>query len=178
MRTVDFTGTVSEATMLTRDLVPKFMAMLGEYHPDAHSAIIDDMQEEFGIQYASLHECGAMCETDNYLQCVKHNEVWRSEAMSYILNEDIWDAMNEIAPAGYYFGSHPGDGCDYGYWRVECNNGCWHEWLRHKHSIDGWIYWCPLCHTIAEYNGHKQPCVQCGDEPVQDTRFCTFCDGR
>jgi|GEM_PF-3366675 len=39
-----------------------------------------------------------------------------SEERSMILNESIWDAMNDIAPEGTSFGSHPGDGSDYGFW--------------------------------------------------------------
>ena len=119
MRTVDFTGTVSEATMLSRDLVPKFMFILAQYHPDAYDTIMGEIQEEFGLQYADLHECNALCDCDEYLKCVSHSGIWESEAMSYILNETIWDAMQEIAPDGYYFGAHPGDGCDYGFWQCE-----------------------------------------------------------
>ena len=60
----------------------------------------------------------------------KDNSIWSciaefwdaekdSEDRTIIFNEDIWDAMNAIAPEGTYFGSHPGDGSDYGFWTYD-----------------------------------------------------------
>lgn len=42
-----------------------------------------------------------------------------AERLDAYLNEDIWDYLNGVAPKGYYFGAHPGDGSDYGFWKVE-----------------------------------------------------------
>ena len=37
---------------------------------------------------------------------------------SILLNEDVFDLMNEIAPEGSYFSAHEGDGSDFGFWEV------------------------------------------------------------
>lgn len=42
-----------------------------------------------------------------------------STERSFILWEDAFDYLDSIAPRGYYFGSHPGDGSNYGFWKIE-----------------------------------------------------------
>ena len=40
------------------------------------------------------------------------------EEQCYIM-QDIYERLNEIAPEGLEFGSHPNDGADYGFWSWE-----------------------------------------------------------
>lgn len=40
------------------------------------------------------------------------------ERAGYVI-ESLTDALNTFAPEGFYFGAHPGDGSDFGFWPVE-----------------------------------------------------------
>lgn len=33
--------------------------------------------------------------------------------------EMLLDTLNELAPEGYYFGAHPGNSSDFGFWEIE-----------------------------------------------------------
>jgi hypothetical protein len=33
--------------------------------------------------------------------------------------EEAFDLLNEASPEGYYFGTHPGDGSDFGFWQIQ-----------------------------------------------------------
>lgn len=101
-------GSVSHGTMVTEHLLEAFIPHLRDRGMDktTHDA-------EVALRYLKLAE--ASDSTIATMEAIDH--------ASYILNEDVWDAMNEIAPDELYFGANPGDGSDYGFWPV--------EWIEH-----------------------------------------------
>lgn len=94
-------SSISHATMRNEDLIPAFMAELGR------------LAEANGDQatLARLGELGEAISIDA--------DYFDSEESDYDLNEFLFDALNEYAPEGCYFGSHPGDGSDYGFWELD-----------------------------------------------------------
>ena len=88
-------GSVSGGTLRTDDLIDIFLDFLQLHdHP----------------YYLSLRE--------KYEEILTHEDT-REEYMEYLLNEDIFDAMQDLSQEGHYFGAHPGDGADFGYWEIE-----------------------------------------------------------
>lgn len=46
---------------------------------------------------------------------------WYTETAQQDL-EEAFSTLNELAPEGMYFGAHPGDGSDFGFWKEEEEN--------------------------------------------------------
>lgn len=85
-------GSVSSGTMRVEDLLPAFV-----------SAIPDDAVR-------------ATYEAE--LSTLDFEDGDQQEDMDYLLDR-LFDVLNEYVPEGHYFGSHPGDGADYGVWANE-----------------------------------------------------------
>jgi hypothetical protein len=92
-------GSVSSGTMRTDDLIPAFLDTVGSLDPDVENRI----KAEFAIG-----------DVDDYRTWVEEHPTDAQEML-----EELFDILGEYAPTGYYFGSHPGDGADYGYWQDE-----------------------------------------------------------
>lgn len=88
--------TVIRATHRTQDLIPAFLD------------VIKDTPEY--VQVLPNIPAYAMDDT--------RSEWWDSEEAVYLL-EELFDTINAYAPEGYYFGAHPGDGSDFGFWVEE-----------------------------------------------------------
>jgi hypothetical protein len=86
-------GSVSHGTMLTEDLLPCFLNVLKDMPGSAAT---------YDALIAEAEEC----------------EDYATEEAAEIVN-DLMDALNEYAPPYGYFGAHPGDGSDYGFWLDE-----------------------------------------------------------
>lgn len=97
--------TVSEATLRSQDLLPKMLDALKEVAPEAHQQLM-------------VPACGFAAVPAHALED-EDAEWWDSEECSWLLNETLFDALNEHAPEGYCFGSHEGDGACFGFWKIE-----------------------------------------------------------
>ena len=97
---------LSNATMRSEDLIPNFMNFLQSIKDDCEiQKEVDEIQKEVDSLRLEEHP--------GYGEYYKNEDL---EQASWILNEDIWDLLQEIAPEFTYFGSHEGDGACYGFW--------------------------------------------------------------
>lgn len=85
-------GTVISGTMRPEDLIPAFMAKLNELNAERAA--------ELAGQRTVLAQRGV----DSFVA-------------DHCYLDDLQDALADLAPEGWYFGSIEGDGADYGFWR-------------------------------------------------------------
>lgn len=93
-------ASISQGTLRTADLLSNFGVVVGGHSLTRYYKIMD-----------GFSEMGA-------------DETWEEladrcpEVAEEILEEFV-AALEEMAPEGCYFGAHPGDGADFGFWEVE-----------------------------------------------------------
>ncbi|HOR77232.1 MAG TPA: hypothetical protein PLG04_00315 [Anaerolineaceae bacterium] len=101
---------VSEATMREEDLIPAFISFLERARQDGVTLsrrTLSTIKEAKGLMNRYPDAFG--------------RRGWKGlsgeaqEEAGYIL-QDLFDALDEIAPSNCYFGAHPGDGADFGFW--------------------------------------------------------------
>lgn len=86
--------TVSWGTHRPDDLIPKFMAVLKEYGKEAYDKYVSENPE------------------------VEDWKMLDDETKGWVVDE-LFDLLDGIAPEDCYFGAHPDDGADFGFWQVD-----------------------------------------------------------
>jgi hypothetical protein len=101
----DYVGTqLSHATMRPEDLIPTFVEFLKSVELSC------DIEKE--VRYIQ-----AEVDTLELREVQGYGTYYvKPEDANWLLNEDIWDLLNDIAPRFTAFGSHEGDGSAYGFW--------------------------------------------------------------
>ena len=94
------TGTLIHGTLRVEDLVPAFLEALPA--PDRIR-----IKNEYSTALGTLALNPALLTESDW------------QDLDYLANEVLPDALDRIAPEGTYFGTHPGDGSDFGFWPVE-----------------------------------------------------------
>lgn len=97
-------GSISHGTHRNEDVLPRFMSALFKEDPEKAREIWNN----------NPNFLEALCD----LNCGIQNNWWESEEATQI-SEELFDVMDSYSPEGHYFGAHPGDGSDFGYWQNE-----------------------------------------------------------
>ena len=99
-------GSVISGTTNARDLIPAFMKeinALGGSMPSFADSPINDLMN-----------------TDSWLEAkADAAEAYLESEEAYWDLEELFDALDEMSPEFAFFGAHPDDGADYGFWPVE-----------------------------------------------------------
>lgn len=108
-------GSVSHGTLRAEDLIPTFLDTLGTL--GGSDAVSAACRSAVFPSHVNVPEGPA----PNYGYTWSDAE--SPETRAYLESDDaaddirqLVDALNELAPAYVYFGTHAGDGSDYGYW--------------------------------------------------------------
>lgn len=118
-------GSVSTGTMREEDLIPRFLEELQDQlnTRSLHNAPLYDNAEE---QQAAVREYERVTEVMADIESRLYDDdgdVREGYFESGEASLDLWETLSteleQFSPPYCYFGSHPGDGCDYGYWPGE-----------------------------------------------------------
>jgi len=116
-------GTISHGTMRDTDLLESFSNALEYLSTNNCGKVlyIYEYQKYKDIIKEARRYRDFLIKYENKLYKPHHKKMraFILETVSCIINEDLFDALNEFAPPNHYFGSHLGDSSDYGFWLSE-----------------------------------------------------------
>ena len=96
-------GTVSSGTMLDEDVIPALLDELSRIDHVALLKLAAEYVDDYGISPYNI----ATSTSESY------------DDVRQWLSEELFGTLDEYAPPLCYFGAHPGDGADYGFWPYE-----------------------------------------------------------
>lgn len=96
-------GTLIHGTNRRQDLIPTFIAAVKLYNKPGYHGLIGN---SFAPDVAR-----ALSEPED-------TEWWYGQEASILL-DDLVELLEDVAPVGLYFGTHPGDGSDWGWWACQ-----------------------------------------------------------
>jgi len=105
-----FPWIVSSGTFLTDHLLESFWDALEQLSPDLLRS--EDYAEVAGLESTLLSNLEELVGEDS------KEEDYTEERASVVL-QSLFNLLHDAAPAGFYFGSHPGDGALFGFWLSE-----------------------------------------------------------
>ena len=118
-------GTVIHGTLLPEELLQAFLDQLEVVDGKRASEI----RKEYARVFESLPQLADMEE-----KAGQHLIMYAGECFDTLI-----DALNACAPEGLFFGSHPGDGGDFGFWPIE------------SHDLATEV--CPWCGSLLPSDG-------------------------
>lgn len=155
MRPTLLDRTVSHGTARTQDVMPRVLEVLKEIDPSKHKEFLQENPE----LKKALGKDGA--------------EYWNTEDCMFTYDE-LFNLMDSFSPQGYYFGAHPGDASDIGYWNCggECEAGA-KKLPRKAHASTGLV-----SDELYEAHGAEYLSQDGIDEPVGMDMFDEFMMGK
>jgi hypothetical protein len=114
--------------MRAEDLIPCFVSELESQHPlhRAHRKLVREIKRRMDADYFHDHvaegcQPTGLSEPESAWNCGLNSDAedyYGTDDAQYDL-EALFDALGEYCLPYFYFGAHPGDGSDYGYWLSE-----------------------------------------------------------
>jgi hypothetical protein len=122
------TGSISHGTMREEDLIPRFIEAAEQVITectreirrlqwiDPAPSFVVAANTEFAKRFQSMTS-----KLEDIKRRMKRPSYYDrdNEGAAYDLNETLVDLLDELSPEGHYFGSHPGNNSDYGWWPSE-----------------------------------------------------------
>ncbi len=110
-------GTVSSGTLRTADLIAALSDELANIEPND---IVLSVNRALILKAKACSQMSSGADDELVEWSIRTQG--DPNQPSWLMLE-LMERLNDHAPEGYYFGSHEGDGADYGFWQMEDYDG-------------------------------------------------------